>query len=95
MTTALRYGSGGAPVPQKQQAPSHPEVNQENTTSLEPNNQILAAPLQRRDGLARELGGRFHGVVRPRQACVVDLDVLERPADEMRLEADPDRLDFG
>ena len=76
------------------QAPRHPEVNQENPTALEPNNQILAAPLERRDRLSGQLGGGLDRVVGPGQAYVVDLDAHERPADEMRLEADPDRLDF-
>ena len=47
-----------------QKRPRHPEVNQENTTALEPNNQILAAPLQGCDALAGELGrhlGRIFG----------------------------------
>jgi hypothetical protein len=34
------------------QAPRHPEVNQENASALEPNNYILAAPLDRFDTLA-------------------------------------------
>ena len=38
------------------QAPRHPEVNQQNPTALEPDNQILAAPLDGGDTLTLELG---------------------------------------
>jgi hypothetical protein len=69
-------------------------VNQENPTTLEPNNQILAAPLEGCDGLPCQLGCGLHGVVGTREARIRDLDVLERAADEMGLEADSNRLDF-
>ncbi len=81
-------------VPKKQQASRHPEVNQENSIALEPNNQILASPLERSNGLSGQLGRGLYGVVGPGQARIGDLDVLERAADELRLEADSDRLDF-
>jgi hypothetical protein len=73
----------------------HPEVNQENTLTLEPNNQILAAPIDGCDTLAHELGRHLDRVLGPRQPRVVDLDVVEAPADEHRLESTADRLDLG
>ena len=80
-------------VLQEQQAPSHPEVDQENPTRFEPNNQILSATLERLDPLPCELGGdlpRIEG----RVSAGLDLHSLEGATDEMRLEADPDRLDL-
>jgi hypothetical protein len=77
-----------------QKCPRHPEVNQENTTALEPNNQILAASLERRDTLAGELGRHLGRIFGSRQARVFDVDVLEPAADEHRLEAAADRLDL-
>ena len=50
-----------------QKAPRHPEVNQENETSLEPDNQILAAALDGGDALALELEQPPGEVDRPRQ----------------------------
>src|SRR6185503_12273627 len=76
------------------QAPRHAEVDQENPTGFEPNNQILAAAFQRCDTLAFELcsdGDRLEGTDEPR---VVDVDLLEAPADDMRLECETDRLDL-
>jgi hypothetical protein len=76
-------------------APRHPEVNQENTTRLEPNNQILASPLDRGDRLPLELCRDLAGIVGTRESRVRDLDSLERAADEVRLESGADRLDLG
>ena len=73
----------------------HPEVNQENTPTLEPNNQILAAPFDGRDTLADEFGRHLDRVLGPRQPRVADLDVLEAPTDEHGLEPAADRLDLG
>ena len=70
-------------------------MDQENATALEPNNQILAAPLERRDALARELGRHLGRILRTRQPRVVDLDVLEAASDEHRLEPAANRLDLG
>ena len=83
------------PVSRVSQASRHSEVNQENATAFEPNNQILPASVQRRDVLALELGRDGRGVERTRQAGVEDLDSLECPADEQRLELRSDRLDLG
>ena len=76
-------------------APSHPEVNQERPTAREPNNQILAATLQRLDALALELGGDFDRLVGPYEPGVVDPHALERAPDELGLEPDADGLDLG
>jgi hypothetical protein len=70
-------------------------VNQENTTPLEPNNQILAATLDRDDTLALELGRDRLRVERADDPGVRDLHLLEHAADERRLEARADGLDLG
>src|SRR5919201_1735955 len=75
-------------------APSHPEVNQETPTALEPKNQILAPALQRRDALAEELGRHHERVLGPRQARIMDVHTLEASADDCRLEPPADRLDL-
>ena len=77
------------------QAPRHPEVNQENATGLEPNNQILAAAFERRDAFTLELCCDRDWLERAHQSRVVDLDLLEAPADDVRLERETDRLDLG
>jgi hypothetical protein len=69
-------------------------VNQEHPTRFEPNNQILAPALECGDALAFELGRDLARVTRPGQARVRDLDPVEGPADEVRLEADANRLDL-
>ena len=58
--------------------PRHPEVDQERAPRLEPNNQVLAAPVDRDDPLALELARDLDRVERARQARVDDLDPLER-----------------
>src|SRR5205814_10146709 len=64
----------------------HPEVNQENATAFEPDNYILAAAIQSRHPLSRELG-RDHGrIVGPRQAGIGDLHVGEPASNELRLQ---------
>jgi hypothetical protein len=69
-------------------------VNQENSTRFEPDNQILAPALECGDSLAFELGRDLARIAWPGQAGVRDLDAVEGPADEVRLEADADRLDL-
>ena len=81
-----------APV---QQVSRHPEVNQENATRLEPNNQILATAIDGDDSLAFQLGGHSGGVERTGEARIEDLDALQTPAYEHRLEPCSDRLDLG
>ena len=77
------------------QLTSHPEVNQENTTTFESKNQILAAAVERRDQLSLELGGHSGGVEGPGEAWIADVDALETAPDELRLQPSPDRLDLG
>jgi hypothetical protein len=76
-------------------ASRHPEVNQQGAPRLEPNDQILAATLERSHLLAFELGGDSDGLERTHEARIVDLDAVEPPADEVRLELLPDRLYLG
>src|SRR3954452_16146385 len=84
-----------APVSRVNQAPRHPEVNQENQTALEPNNQILPTACHGVHALAAELGSHLCRIERSRQARVEDLDVVEPAAQELRLERRPDGLDLG
>jgi hypothetical protein len=70
-------------------------VDQENATALEPNNHIFAATLNGRDTLAFELGCDRCGILRASQAPVEDLDAVDPPADEHRLELGTNRLDLG
>ena len=77
-----------------QKAPRHSEVDQENPTALEPNNQILAAPLDSGDTLPFELGRHLGRVVRTDEARVVDPHVIEAPTGERRLELLADALDL-
>jgi hypothetical protein len=78
-----------------QQLTRHAEVNQENATSFESDNYILATALERGDPLSHELGSDLGWIVGPRQAGVCDLDVDEPAPDQLRLELRPDRLDLG
>jgi hypothetical protein len=70
-------------------------VNQENSTRLEPNNQILPATIERLDALPDELGGDLAGIEGASEARIIDLHLVEGASDQVRLEADPDRLDLG
>jgi hypothetical protein len=70
-------------------------VNQENATTLEPNNQILATTTKSGDPLTLELGGHSGGVDRPREARVEDLDALEAAPYEPGLQTCSNRLDLG
>src|SRR5437762_7817144 len=76
------------------EAPSHPEVDQENATALEPNNQILSATLEGFDAFAFQLGRHLGRVVGSRQPRIEDLDALETAADEHRHQSTANRLDF-
>ena len=78
-----------------QERPRHPEVHQERTTRLEPNNQILAAPVERGDPLSLQLGDDLQRLERTYDACVEDVDTLEAASDERRLEPAADDLDLG
>src|SRR2546428_10998216 len=77
------------------QASRHPEVNQESTTRLEPDNQILASALQRADAFALELGGDRLRLERPDEARAVDLDAIQCPPNQARLPHETDPLDPG
>jgi hypothetical protein len=70
-------------------------VNQENATALEPDNQILAATLDRDDSLVLELGRHRLRVERADDPGIRDLHLLEAAADECMLEARADGLDLG
>src|SRR6478609_5983855 len=82
------------PARSAQEAPRHPEVDQENTSALEPNNQILAAPLDCRDVLSLQLGRHLGGLVRAHETPVIDAHPLEAAADERGLELPADALDL-
>jgi hypothetical protein len=90
----MRVGCERRPAPDVQNVPRHPEVDQESPTSLEPNNQILAAAIDGRDALALQLGCDLNAVEWARQPRVEDLDALEGTAHEHRLEPATDGLDF-
>jgi hypothetical protein len=81
-------------APDVQKVPRHPEVNQESPTSLEPDNQILAAAIDGFDALALQFGCDLDPVERARQPRIVDLDTLKGAAHEHRLEPATDGLDF-
>src|ERR687895_1261413 len=84
-----------ASVPVVTKRPRHSEVDQEYTTGTKPNNQILAASLEGLDDLSVQLGRDLVGIERPRQPRIGDLDPLEPPPQECRLEARANRLDLG
>jgi hypothetical protein len=90
----MRVGPERRPAPGVQNVPRHPEVDQESPTSLEPNNQILAAAIDGRDALALQLGRDLNPVEWARQPRIEDLDALEGAAQEHRLEPATDGLDF-
>lgn len=77
------------------QAPRHSEVDQERTTGLEPDDQILAAAVDEPDAFPLELRGDRRRIEGTRQPWIVDLDVLERAPDERRLERCAHRFDLG
>jgi hypothetical protein len=77
------------------QAPRHSEVNEQNPPGLEPNNQILAATLDRLDALAFELRRHLGRLVGPHEPRVVDLHALEPAAREQGRQARSYALDLG
>ena len=82
-------------VGRTEKRPRHPEVHQERTTRLEPNNQILAATIDQGDPFAVELSRHLDRFERTRQPRIVDADVLEDPALEHRRKPSADGLDLG
>lgn len=77
-----------------QHVPRHSEVDQESTTGLETDNQILAAAIDRGDAFVLQLGRNLDGVERSRQPRVGDVDMLEAAARQLRFEPAADGLDF-
>ena len=75
--------------------PCHPEVNEQSPPSFESNNQILATAFERRHSLSFEFRGDGVRLEGAHESGVVDLDAVEPPADEMRLELSSSRLDLG
>jgi hypothetical protein len=70
-------------------------VDQEYTTASKPKNQILAASLESLNDLAVELGRDLVGIERTRDPGIGDLDSLEPPPHDRRLQARANRFDFG
>jgi hypothetical protein len=70
-------------------------VNQESETAFEPNNQILATPLDGGDSTALEPTDDVLEVHRTREPLVEDLDRSNHPAAQDRGELGPDGLDLG
>ena len=79
----------------KQQVPGHPQVHDQGPLTLEPQQQVLAAPLDRLDRPALERLDQPLRGSRPRPALVEDLHGLDPPADHLGLELAADRLDLG
>jgi hypothetical protein len=76
------------------QTPRHPEVNQQSPSRFEPNDQILAPALERRDSLTFQFGRNGNRLERPYKARIVNVDVVEPSADEVRLQLKADRFDL-
>jgi hypothetical protein len=70
-------------------------VNQESPSRLEPNNQVLATPVDGYDSLALELSSDLAGIERTREPRIRDLDALEPPPLEGGDEPASDALDLG
>ena len=78
-----------------EKATSHPEVNQENQSTLEPNNYILATSIDGSDTFPLDFDGHLTRVERPRQPLVEDLDRIEPPAGEDRRQLGSNGFDLG
>ncbi len=70
-------------------------VDEQNAIGFEPDNQILAAALDRRDPLTLELCRHLGRLVGSHEPRFVDLDPLEATACERGLELRAHRLDLG
>jgi len=70
-------------------------VNQQDETTLEPDNYILATSIDRCDPLPLELRSDLTRVEGTRKPLVEDLDRTERPAGEDRRQLSSDGLDLG
>jgi hypothetical protein len=69
-------------------------VNQQNPLIDAPNNQVLAAPLERGDASSGESGRNEVGIVRSRETRVVDGRMLDHRTNEHRLQVAPYGLDL-
>ena len=78
----------------RQHRARHPEVDQQRTARLEPDDQVLAAAVDLRHALALELPRHVEAVERTGQPRVDDLDPVEPSALERRREPDADGLDL-
>ncbi len=76
-------------------APRHPEVDQENSTALETDNQILAAAPNAHDPLSLEAPFDLGRLERPDEARVRDAYTLEAATAQHRVELRADGLDLG
>src|ERR671910_112446 len=76
-------------------ASRHPEVDQERSPALEPDDQILAATLDGFDTFSLEVPRDLLRLERPGQPRVADLDTCEAAAAQDRLETRANRLDLG
>jgi hypothetical protein len=70
-------------------------VNEQDETTLEPDNYILATAIDGSDALALELSGDLARVERSCQPLVEDVDGSELAAGEDRRQLGSDRLDLG
>jgi hypothetical protein len=70
-------------------------VDQQNSTRIESDNQILASAIDGGDSLPFQLNGHTGGVEGAGKARIEDLDALQAPAHERRLESCADGLDLG
>ncbi len=74
--------------------PRHAQVNQQRAAAREPHDEVLPPALDALDALADELRRDLVRVLRPREAHVLDLHVLEPPALEERRDLGADGLDL-
>ena len=88
LTSARRCGSSSAAPPSLwRRLPVIRRWIEQHATGLEPDNQVLAATLDRRDALALQLGRHLGRLVRAHEPRVVDLDALEAPSRRARARA--------
>ena len=89
-SSTARSCVAGSPV----EAAGHPEVDESAEAALEPQQQVLPAPLDGDDAIALELLRDLEQVVGPREPRIEDLDARERAPVEPRRELRADRLDL-
>ena len=76
-------------------APRHTEVNKESSPALEPNNQILAATIDRCDALAFDLGRHEIGRERTHETGIENGRLRDPSPDEDRCDLSAHGLDLG